>query len=74
MFLTERLFSLKILWSGVVLLKDRYYVPNGTMILMPYLWVLSYVNFQLITAIGWHKAVLILTLASLSIPYFYPPT
>ncbi|MEW6609495.1 MAG: hypothetical protein AB1414_18970 [bacterium] len=29
----------------------RYYVPNGTIILMPYLWVLSYVNFQLITAI-----------------------
>ncbi|MEW6608819.1 MAG: hypothetical protein AB1414_15470, partial [bacterium] len=30
----------------------RYYVPNGTIILMPYLWVLSYVNFQLITAIS----------------------
>ncbi|MEW6620845.1 MAG: hypothetical protein AB1422_16170, partial [bacterium] len=30
----------------------RYYVPNGTIILMPYLWVLSYVNFQLITAIN----------------------
>ncbi|MEW6609677.1 MAG: hypothetical protein AB1414_19905 [bacterium] len=29
----------------------RYYVPNGTIILMPYLWILSYVNFQLITAI-----------------------
>ncbi|MEW6617946.1 MAG: hypothetical protein AB1422_01120 [bacterium] len=29
----------------------RYYVPNGTIILMPYLWVLSYVKFQLITAI-----------------------
>ncbi|MEW6606710.1 MAG: hypothetical protein AB1414_04525 [bacterium] len=30
----------------------RYYVPNGTIILMPYLWVLSCVDFQLITAIS----------------------